>query len=71
MSTAAVDSLASRFPDRATRWRLGTRDIEFPRRPLLMGIVNVTPDSFSDGGSITIRGPPPIGRWKWPPPAPT
>jgi dihydropteroate synthase len=24
--------------------------IEFPRRPLVMGIVNVTPDSFSDGG---------------------
>jgi dihydropteroate synthase len=24
--------------------------IEFPRRPLVMGILNVTPDSFSDGG---------------------
>ena len=26
------------------------RLIEFPGRPLLMGVVNVTPDSFSDGG---------------------
>jgi dihydropteroate synthase len=31
-------------------WRLKTRTLEFPRRPLLMGILNVTPDSFSDGG---------------------
>ena len=32
------------------RLSLPQRDIDFPRRPLLMGIVNVTPDSFSDGG---------------------
>jgi dihydropteroate synthase len=31
-------------------WRLKTRTLELPRRPLLMGILNVTPDSFSDGG---------------------
>jgi dihydropteroate synthase len=35
---------------RADRWRLRTRTLEFGRRPMLMGIVNVTPDSFSDGG---------------------
>ena len=35
---------------RAPRWQLRTRTLEFPRRPLVMGIVNVTPDSFSDGG---------------------
>jgi dihydropteroate synthase len=35
---------------RAQRWQLRTRTLEFPRRPLIMGIVNVTPDSFSDGG---------------------
>jgi dihydropteroate synthase len=35
---------------RAQRWQLRTRVIEFPRRPLVMGILNVTPDSFSDGG---------------------
>ena len=39
-----------------THWRLRTRSLVLPhpgggaRRPLLMGIVNVTPDSFSDGG---------------------
>ena len=26
------------------------RQIEFPNRPLIMGVVNVTPDSFFDGG---------------------
>jgi dihydropteroate synthase len=31
-------------------WNLGTRTIELGRRTLIMGIVNVTPDSFSDGG---------------------
>jgi dihydropteroate synthase len=35
---------------RASQWRLRTRNLELPRRPLLMGILNVTPDSFSDGG---------------------
>ena len=39
-----------RLPERAHRWQLRTRTLELPRRPLLMGIVNVTPDSFSDGG---------------------
>lgn len=37
---------------RASKWRLRTRTLELPRRPLLMGIVNVTPDSFSDGGKF-------------------
>jgi dihydropteroate synthase len=32
------------------RWQLKDRTIEFGPRPLVMGIVNVTPDSFSDGG---------------------
>src|SRR5712691_411874 len=31
-------------------WRLRDRVLLFERRPLVMGIVNVTPDSFSDGG---------------------
>jgi dihydropteroate synthase len=30
--------------------RLGDRTLEMGSRPLLMGIVNATPDSFSDGG---------------------
>ena len=32
------------------RWTFGTFDRALGRFPLLMGIVNVTPDSFSDGG---------------------
>ena len=34
-------------------WRAGDRAWEFPRSPLIMGIVNVTPDSFSDGGRFS------------------
>jgi dihydropteroate synthase len=35
---------------RAAKWQLRTRALTFSQLPLLMGIVNVTPDSFSDGG---------------------
>jgi dihydropteroate synthase len=31
-------------------WRCGQRRFDLAERPLVMGIVNVTPDSFSDGG---------------------
>jgi dihydropteroate synthase len=37
-------------PARASSWRLKSQVLEFGLTPLLMGIVNVTPDSFSDGG---------------------
>jgi dihydropteroate synthase len=30
-------------------WKVGGRTLEFARRPHIMGILNVTPDSFSDG----------------------
>ncbi len=32
------------------QWNIGARTLELGRRTLVMGIVNVTPDSFSDGG---------------------
>jgi len=32
------------------QWSLAARSIELGKRTLIMGIVNVTPDSFSDGG---------------------
>jgi dihydropteroate synthase len=32
------------------QWSLGARALELGKRTLIMGIVNVTPDSFSDGG---------------------
>jgi dihydropteroate synthase len=31
-------------------WSLGLRSLELGKRTLIMGVVNVTPDSFSDGG---------------------
>lgn len=31
-------------------WRLRARTLELGRRTLIMGVINVTPDSFSDGG---------------------
>ena len=40
------------LPHRAGRWQLRTQTLEFGRSPSLMGIVNVTPDSFSDGGKF-------------------
>lgn len=33
-------------------WNLGARALELGKRTLIMGIVNVTPDSFSDGGEF-------------------
>src|SRR5437773_6966638 len=33
-------------------WRLRGRDLPLGSRCLVMGIVNVTPDSFSDGGQF-------------------
>lgn len=31
-------------------WRAGRHEFRFPRPTLVMGVLNVTPDSFSDGG---------------------
>jgi dihydropteroate synthase len=33
-------------------WNLGKRTLELGKRTLIMGVVNVTPDSFSDGGQF-------------------
>lgn len=33
-------------------WQLRTRSIELDARTLVMGVVNITPDSFSDGGAF-------------------
>ncbi len=47
------------FPALPQSWQLRSRSLELPhhnsslQRPLVMGIVNVTPDSFSDGGRHT------------------
>ena len=34
----------------AQLWRCGTFDFDLTGDPVIMGILNVTPDSFSDGG---------------------
>jgi dihydropteroate synthase len=36
-------------------WNLGIRTLELGKRTLIMGILNVTPDSFSDGGQFLDR----------------
>jgi dihydropteroate synthase len=47
--TAARDEFLA---SRSKSWRLRTRSLTFDRIPKLMGIVNCTPDSFSDGGQF-------------------
>jgi dihydropteroate synthase len=37
-------------------WNLGGRSLELGKRTLVMGIVNATPDSFSDGGKYSDAG---------------
>ncbi len=34
------------------QWRIGGRVVDLSRRGLIMGVLNVTPDSFSDGGKF-------------------
>jgi dihydropteroate synthase len=45
-------SWQARFPHRSTRWQLRTHSLSLGKRPLVMGILNCTPDSFSDGGDF-------------------
>jgi dihydropteroate synthase len=51
-SQPLVPSSAGPFASRAQSWQIARRCLALPRRPLVMGILNVTPDSFSDGGSF-------------------
>jgi dihydropteroate synthase len=37
------------------QWNVGKRSLELGKRTLIMGVVNVTPDSFSDGGQFLDR----------------
>jgi dihydropteroate synthase len=39
-----------------SQWQLRTRSLDLGARTLVMGVVNVTPDSFSDGGSFLDTG---------------
>ncbi len=37
------------------QWNIGSRTLELGKRTLIMGVLNVTPDSFSDGGEFVDR----------------
>jgi dihydropteroate synthase len=43
---------SGQFCTRAWWWQLAGRRLHLPSKPLVMGILNVTPDSFSDGGKF-------------------
>jgi dihydropteroate synthase len=45
-----VNAVTSTSIRNAATWRLRTRTLELGLRTLIMGVVNITPDSFSDGG---------------------
>jgi dihydropteroate synthase len=50
--TPGVGTRTKRMNDPSLTWRVRDRVIDLGARPLVMGIVNVTPDSFSDGGEF-------------------
>lgn len=56
MRPARISVFRIEFPglNHGVIWRLPKREIEFPRRPLVMGIVNVNDDSFSGDGTLEI-----------------
>ena len=37
-------------------WKLKNRGLQLGERTLIMGVINVTPDSFSDGGKFADPG---------------
>jgi len=39
------------------RWQLRSRTLELGQRTFIMGVLNVTPDSFYDGGKFATSGP--------------
>jgi dihydropteroate synthase len=45
-----VEELANLPRRRVTQWKLRSRRLDLGTRTLIMGIVNITPDSFSDSG---------------------
>src|SRR5438067_8421015 len=35
-----------------TLWKIAGRSVDLSQRALIMGVLNITPDSFSDGGEF-------------------
>ncbi len=52
-SELRLSPASASIADASRRWRIGQELWEFGGLPKLMGIVNVTPDSFSDGGQFS------------------
>jgi dihydropteroate synthase len=52
----ASEALRARLDARPSHLRTRRGDLRYGPRPLVMGILNVTPDSFSDGGAYDDRG---------------
>ena len=50
LATSQQSSSITSLANRVSSWQLRTRTLHFSELPCVMGIVNVTPDSFSDGG---------------------
>lgn len=50
--TNQLRGLKGQLNETCNTWRLRTKTLTFGRTPAIMGIVNVTPDSFSDGGKF-------------------
>ena len=40
----------------ATLWKIAGRVVDLSRHGMIMGVLNVTPDSFSDGGEYFTTG---------------
>jgi len=49
MSPMSYDPVPAR---NLSSWQLRTRSLSLGRRTLIMGVINITPDSFSDGGLL-------------------
>ncbi len=47
-----MNPILSRPPEVKSIWKIKDRTLTFSRCPLIMAILNVTPDSFSDGGEF-------------------
>jgi len=47
-----LESLIMSLTRTIAPWKLRSRTLELGRRTLVMGVVNITPDSFSDGGNF-------------------
>ena len=46
----STESTSAETRPAAREWRLARRSLLWGARTLVMGVLNVTPDSFSDGG---------------------